>query len=59
MPVEALPAFESSSKWNRKAKRINRFILKSGNFGHSRGNSYYSKVSLCGEKVLLNGAPSR
>lgn len=55
MPVEALPAFESSSKWNRKAKRINRFILKSGNFGHSRDNSYYSRYPYVVRKCYSMG----
>lgn len=36
MPVEAMPLFSSSKKWERKAKRILGFVLETGNFGHNR-----------------------
>lgn len=43
MPVEALPLYSADAKWKRKAARINDFILMSGNFGHNRDISYFSK----------------
>lgn len=36
MPVEAMPLYDDSRKWKRKAKRIESFVIKSGNFGHNR-----------------------
>lgn len=47
MPVYALPLYNESDKQNanlkKKAERIKDFILMSGNFGHNRDMSYYSK----------------
>lgn len=48
MPVEAMPMFDPSftfqdSRFKRKVERIKDFILMSGNFGHNRDMSYYSK----------------
>lgn len=35
MPAEAMPLYSDSSKWIKKAKRINNYIMKVGNFGHN------------------------
>lgn len=43
MPIEAMPLYEGAEKWVRKARRINRFVIEVGNFGHNRNMSYYSK----------------
>lgn len=48
MPVEAMPLYDTSSRWKRKAKKIEEFVMKSGNLGHNRetnlsGRSYVSK----------------
>ena len=43
MPAEAMPLYSSSRRWSRKARRIDKFILEVGNFGHNRDNSFYSK----------------
>lgn len=57
MPVEAMPFFDVdhninhndnrnlniNSKYRKKAKRINKFILQVGNMGHNRDYSYYTK----------------
>ena len=43
MPVEALPMYDDAPKWKRKAERIKDFVMMSGNFGHNRDMSYYSK----------------
>lgn len=36
MPVEAMPLYDTSSRWKRKARRIEEFVMMSGNFGHNR-----------------------
>lgn len=43
MPEETLPLYSADAKWKRKAVKIKEFILMSGNFGHNRDMSYYSK----------------
>ena len=48
MPVEAMPLYDTSSRWKRKAKKIEEFVMKSGNLGYNRetnlsGRSYVSK----------------
>ena len=40
MPIEAMPLYDASECWKRKAQRIRKFILMSGNFGHNRDNSF-------------------
>lgn len=36
MPVEAMPLYDDSSKWKRKANRVLSFVLETGSFGHNR-----------------------
>ncbi len=36
MPAEAMPLYDVSAYWSRKADRINDFVLEVGNFGHNR-----------------------
>lgn len=48
MPVAAVPlldvrSLKENGRMKRKAERIKDFILMSGNFGHNRDMSYYSK----------------
>lgn len=43
MPKEAMPLYSAENKWSLKAQKIRDFILMSGNFGHNRDMSYYSK----------------
>lgn len=43
MPEEAMPLYDSADKWKRKADSILDFILTSGNFGHNRDSSYWTK----------------
>ena len=38
MPVDAMPMYSSASTWQRKAVKIQKFILMSGNMGHCRGS---------------------
>jgi len=47
MPVEAVPIFNTddyhSINLRKKAEKINDFIMLTGNFGHNRDYSYYTK----------------
>lgn len=52
MPVEALPMYDDAPKWKRKAKKIKDFVMMSGNFGHNRDMSYYSKYSYIIRKCI-------
>lgn len=61
MPADAMPFYSNEKKWKEKAKRIQSFILKTGNMGHNRentaGSSYLKrKVSSFGQRIgdLLN-----
>lgn len=48
MPVEATQGYlnlDHNSKYRRKAKKINDFILMTGNFGHNRDLSYRIKYT--------------
>ena len=40
MPADAMPFYCSDLKWKRKAKKICKYVLESGNFGHNRDLSY-------------------
>ena len=42
MPVKAIPLYDASGKWVRKAKLISRFIMNVGNMGHNRILSNFS-----------------
>lgn len=52
MPIEAMPLYDTSSRWKRKARKIEEFVMKSGNLGHKRDMSYYSKYSYLVRKVI-------
>lgn len=52
MPVEAMPFYDSSRKWSRKAGKIMSFVLETGNFGHNRDYSYYKKYSYFRYKTI-------
>lgn len=52
MPKDALPLYDSSSRWSRKARRINSFVLEVGNFGHNRDVSYYDKYPFLVRKAI-------
>jgi hypothetical protein len=55
MPAEAMPLYDASSRWTRKARRINRFVLKVGNFGHNRDLSYFEKYPYIIRKIISLG----
>lgn len=52
MPVEAMPLYDSTSHWSKKAHRIHSFILEVGNFGHNRDMSYYAKYPYLYRKAI-------
>lgn len=64
MPCDALPLYDGSIHWKRKAQYILSFILMSGNMGHNRDRSYRNnpfvirKVYSMGRRVgdMLNHA---
>ena len=55
MPSEAMPFWSHTTKWRRKARRINRFILEVGNFGTNRDTSYYKKYPFMVRKAISLG----
>lgn len=52
MPDEAIPLYDDSRKWSRKAEGICRIVLDAGNFGHNKDNSYRSKYPRMVEKSI-------
>lgn len=40
MSAESMPFYSSQAKWTRKAKRILKFVIMSGNFGQNRDSKY-------------------
>ena len=52
MPSEALPLYNSSQKWKRKANRILDYVLETGNFGHNRETSYLSEKRFLVRKTI-------
>ena len=59
MPKEAMPLYDSSAQWARKACRIQSFILEVGNFGHNRDMSYYQKYPYVVRKAISFGQRCR
>ena len=55
MPAEAMPLYDASAKWKRKARRISAFILRVGNFGHNRDGSIYTKYPYVVYKAISLG----
>lgn len=55
MSSEAIPMYDSSSKWVRKAHLINRFILRVGNMGHNRDMSHFSTKPYFVRKCISMG----
>ena len=55
MPKEAMPFYSESICWKRKADRIMEFILKSGNMGHNRDMSHFSKYPYLIRKCVSMG----
>ena len=59
MPVEAMPLLDSKvqevQRFKRKADRISKFIIKTGNFGRNRDMSYYSTKPYLVRKTMSMG----
>lgn len=55
MSKEAMPFYDSSARWKRKARRISAFILRVGNFGHNRDNSIYARYPYLIYKAISFG----
>ena len=51
MPKEAMPLYSSETKWLRKAKRLNKYIIRVGNFGHNRKGVNSTQSSLFKQKI--------
>ncbi len=52
MPIEAMPFYSSDTRWHRKAKRINDFVMRVGNMGHNRDKGNYCKSPYIIRKVF-------
>lgn len=46
MPNDAMPLYDSSTRFSKKAKKVMRLILDTGNFGQSRDASYKEKYPI-------------
>lgn len=55
MPIEAMPMYESSIKWVKKAEHINDFIMSVGNMGHNRDMSHFSNKPYIIRKCISMG----
>lgn len=55
MPAEAMPFYDSAVRWKRKARRIRKFILRVGNFGHNRDASYFHTKPFLVRKTISLG----
>ncbi|MBQ6310503.1 MAG: nucleotidyltransferase family protein [Bacteroidales bacterium] len=52
MPDSAMPFYVTSSRFERKARRICRIIIDAGNFGHNKDQSYRSRYPKLIEKSI-------
>lgn len=52
MPQDAMPFYDTSRRWSRKAKRIVSRILHTGNFGHNIDESYRKKKLFIARKGI-------
>ena len=52
MPIEAMPLYDNTEKWTRKADRIMSFVLMTGNMGHNRDMSFYSEKNFLVKKSM-------
>ena len=55
MSEKMIPFYSADKRWKQKARSIRNFILMSGNFGHNRDNSYYSKYPYILRKAVSLG----
>ena len=55
MEPSAIPLYDDSMKWKRKAARIKNFVMSVGNMGHNRDMSYYGKYPYVIRKCISMG----
>lgn len=55
MPFGAMPFYENKQKWHKKADRLCTMILKTGNFGHNKDESYRGRTSKIKELMITFG----
>ena len=55
MPAVAMPFYDESGRWERKADKIMDFVLETGNFGHNRDYSYQNKYPYFICKIISLG----
>ena len=55
MPKEAMPMYDASPRWSKKANRIIDFIMMSGNMGHNRDMSHFSNKPFFIRKCISAG----
>ena len=52
MPRDAMPFYSVRPQWSRKARRLMRFVMLTGNFGHNRDKSYFKKYPYLVRKLI-------
>lgn len=55
MPKEAIPMFDESPRWSKKADHIIDFIMMSGNMGHNRDMSHFRNKPFFIRKCISAG----
>ena len=55
MPAEAMPMYSGATKWSRKASRIMRYVLRTGNMGHNRDLSFRQTSGFVVRKARMFG----
>lgn len=55
MLKEAMPMYDESNRWSKKANRIIDFIMMSGNMGHNRDMSHFSSKPFIIRKCISAG----
>lgn len=52
LPVEAMPLYDESERYKKKASRVIRFVFDVGNMGHNRDTSYVHKYPYVVVKII-------
>lgn len=52
MPRSAIPFCSTAPRWKRRARRLMRFVLLTGNFGHNRDTSYMDRYPYVVRKLI-------
>lgn len=55
MPANAMPLYSNSRRWRRKAVRILRLVLRTGNMGHNQDWSYVKRSPYLVRKAISFG----